>query len=60
MNGKPKDLKTTNQAKDEKQKKKFDSWGWRLAWLGFASVLIAAFYKLIKSTDAPKKDDYYI
>jgi hypothetical protein len=60
MNGGKKDLKQLNQGKDEKQKKRFDSWGYRLAWLGFASVLLAAFYKLIKSTDAPKKNDYYI
>jgi len=55
-NGKKKE---PTPAADEKKKKKFDNWGWGLAWVGFAAVLLSSFYKLIKSTDAPQKNDYY-
>ena len=46
--------------KDEKKKKRLDNWGYYMAWLGFTAILLAAIHKLIKSTDAPKKDEYFV
>jgi hypothetical protein len=45
--------------KDGKKKKSLDNFTYGLAWIGFASILGSAFVKLVKSMEAPKKDDYY-
>ena len=52
--------KATDQGKDEKKKKKFDNFGWYLAWAAFAAGMLGAFVTLARKSDTPKKNDYYI
>lgn len=46
--------------KDEKKKKKIDSWGYYLAWLGFGAAILGAIHTLLKKSDTPKKHDFYV
>lgn len=56
-NGKKKEL---NPGKNEKQKKKVDTWGYYLAWLGFGAAILGAIHTLLKKSDTPKKNDFYV
>jgi hypothetical protein len=52
--------KKLNPPKDEKKKKSFDNFGYWLAWVGFASVILGAVVNLVKKSETPKKNDYYL
>jgi len=59
-NGKKELTELTGKDEKKKNKKRFDSWSYWLAWGGFAAVLLSAIVKLIKATETPKKDEFYL